>query len=440
MNLLKPILKHKPITLTVDKTEKLPLSSGIYLFHNNETVNYVGKSINIKARVKSHIENAKKDIKEAGIFDSSMYLSYIVTDTEFNALLLESELIKKYRPKFNVRWRDDKSYLYIKITIKDTYPKLFPVRKEMKPESLYFGPFSSLRQVYEIINTLRKAIPFCIQKKLSKSRCFYSKINLCSPCPNEINQIKDNKLKRLLQQKYRHNIRQVTKVLRGEANSVLSSMYRELKKLTKSQKFEEAIELRNRTLNLERVLHTRSFYPQEEVSYNLSEKSLKELTKILQPYFPKILPPQRVECFDVSNLGQSYKTASMVVFTKGLADKTEYRRFKIKNTNLKSDFEMLEEVVKRRFKNNWDRPDLIVIDGGKPQLRRIINSLSSLKIKTPLIGIAKRPDRLIVGPDLVTIHPAINNPGFTLVRQIRDESHRFAKKYHHLLHSKGLFQ
>lgn len=438
MKLLKTILKHNPVTVTRNQINKLPFSSGIYLFHNHTSINYVGKSINIKARVKSHIENAKKDSKEAGIVNSSDLITHIVTDTEFNALLLESELIKKFRPKFNVRWRDDKSYLYIKITIKDAFPKINPVRKENDHSSLYFGPFSSVRQVYEIINTLRRVFPFCTQKKLSKTRCFYAKIGLCDPCPNEINSLSETGYKKVLKRRYRNNIKSVIRLLRGDPSSVLDKLYRSLNVFKREQKFEEAIKIRNRIQRLERILHTRSFISNEDVSYNLSEDSVRELVRLLKPFYPTISKLSRIECFDVSNLSGTYATASMVVFIDGLSDKGQYRRFKIKNLRLKSDFEMLEEVIRRRFNNNWDKPSLVVVDGGKPQIRRIKRLLSSINNSTPLIGIAKNPDRLILGTTSTTLKPRTNNPGFNLLRQIRDESHRFAKRYHLLLHSKSL--
>lgn len=438
MKLLKTLLKHNPITLTRKQVNNLPFSSGIYLFHNRSSINYVGKSINIKARVKSHIENAKKDSKEAVIVNSSDFITYILTDSEFNALLFESELIKKFHPKFNVRWRDDKSYLYIKITIKDEYPKINPVRKENDHLSLYFGPFSSIRQVYELINTLRRVFPFCTQKRLSKKRCFYAKIGLCDPCPNEVNSLNESGQKKELKKRYRNNIKNVIRLLRGYPNGVLDKLYRNLKDFKKEQNFEEAIKIRDRIQHLERILHTRSFMSNEDVSYNLSESSLNELSRLLKPFYPAIKKLSRIECFDVSNLSGTYATASMVVFQDGLADKGQYRRFKVKNLRLRSDFEMLEEVIRRRFNNNWDKPTLIVIDGGKPQIRQINRHLSNLGKQIPLIGIAKNPDRLIIGTTLATLKPRINNLGFNLIRQIRDGSHRFAKKYHLLLYHKSL--
>ncbi len=146
-----------------------------------------------------------------------------------------------------------------------------------------------------------------------------------------------------------------------------------------------------------------------------------------------------MECYDISNLSQKEATASMVVFTDGLADKSQYRKFRIKDKKLQSDFDMLEEVIKRRFNNDWDRPDLLVVDGGRPQVRRVSQVLRELHITIPLIGIAKHPDRLVISVEnLPIVRPPVHSLGFGMVRAIRDESHRFAKKYHLLLRNKKL--
>jgi excinuclease ABC subunit C len=132
-------------------------------------------------------------------------------------------------------------------------------------------------------------------------------------------------------------------------------------------------------------------------------------------------------------------TASMVVFTNGLSDKKEYKRFKIKNPQAESDFEMMDEVIRRRLKNNWPLPDLFVVDGGKPQVRTVLKVFHETNTTIPLIGIAKRPDRIIIGEgDLLSVRPQLDHPGFKLIQSLRDESHRFAKKYHVYLRNKKM--
>lgn len=416
----------------------LPSTNGVYVFYSHNVPVYIGKSVNIKARVKSHIENAKKDQKEKAIIESSDEIKYHITDSEFSALLLESQMIQKYKPKYNVRWRDDKSYLYIKITVKDKYPKIFITRRENSKNSIYFGPFSGMYVVEDIIKEIRKIFPFCTQKKITKQACFYAKIKQCDPCPNIIDKTEDKNTRDLLSKEYKKNIKQVRGVLEGKVDTVINELNKKINKLSLEKNYEKAIIYRNKLFRLEGVLMRKHFDANSPDLYNNSEKRLNELKNLLSKYL-EIDNLQRIECFDMSTLAFENSTASMVVFTDGLSNKKEYRRFKIKNEKANSDFEMFKEVINRRFRQKWEHPQLLVVDGGKPQVRVVSKVLEELNIKIPLIGIAKRPDRLIIGSDMLSVRPPRNNTGFQLVSALRDEAHRFAKKYHtHLRKEKML--
>ena len=421
-------------------TAAVPPSCGVYFFKKGTEILYIGKSVNLKSRLLSHLENAKLDNKEAAIIQNSDTIEYVIAESEFKALFLESDLIRKYKPKYNARWRDDKSYLYIKITVKEDYPKIFAVRREFDNKSKYFGPFPSMYSIEEILKEIRKIFPFCTQKQISKTPCFFSKINLCKPCPNVIEKTENAEEKARLKRVYRNNIRQIIKIFEGKTDVVLKGLYAELKKLTVEQRYEEALALRNKVYRFEHLIHDRIFssgHITEE--YNQSEARTKNLLAILNHFFPNLEKLKRVECYDISNLSQKEATASMVVFTDGLSDKSQYRKFKIKDLNLQSDFDMLEEVIKRRFNNDWERPDLLVVDGGRPQVRRVSQVLRNLNVGIPLIGIAKHPDRLVINVDnFPIVRPPVHSLGFGMIRALRDESHRFAKKYHLLLRNKKL--
>ncbi|OGK18729.1 hypothetical protein A3G67_04055 [Candidatus Roizmanbacteria bacterium RIFCSPLOWO2_12_FULL_40_12] len=424
------------------KTEIKKIDSfiGVYIFKSKNRPIYVGKSISVRARLLSHLENAKINAKEAKLLNETDKIETLQTDSEFKALILESELIKIHHPKYNVRWKDDKSYLYIKITIKEKYPKVLLSRKENDGKSLYFGPFSSTRNVYELLRETRKIFPFCIQKKISKSPCFYTKIGLCDPCPNGIEQLNDGKEKELYRKKYKKQIKQIVQLLKGNIESVQKNFYKRLKVFTKQEEYEQAIQMRNLILRLESLAKRQKFDPSDTSSYNQGKDNLQELIKLLALYYPKLDSIHRIECYDISNLGQKKATASMVVFTKGEPDKSQYRKFRIKNMKSNSDFQMIEEVLERRFKNKWDIPDLLIVDGGKPQIRVMLRVLAEIEKTIPVIGIAKNPDRLIVGNEnLPTIRPKIHNKGFNLVQHMRDEAHRFARKYHLQLRERGAF-
>jgi excinuclease ABC subunit C len=422
-----------------DELKHIPMTNGVYVFEQNGVPLYIGKSISLKARLISHFENAKVSPKAAGYVDNADTIRVFITDSEFKALLLEANLIRKHMPKYNVRWRDDKSYLYIKVTVKDEFPKFFITRKEEEKDSLYFGPFPSVKSATNLLREIRKVFPFCAQRKISKHPCFYAKIKLCDPCPNAIQMLDDPNMKKLLRRKYRDNIRHVIKVLDGNVDLVIKQLYKKIEELTTEENFEDAIEYRNRLLRLEGMVLTRSFDQEHLEEYNLSEKRVVALKDLLLPHFKGLADLNRIECFDMSTFQFKQSTASMVVFTEGVSDKKEYKRFKIKNEKAESDFEMMDEVIRRRFKNDWPKPDLLVVDGGKPQVRTVRKVLTEMNIDVALIGIAKRPDRIVLGTDdYLSVRPRIDHSGFRLLQALRDESHRFAKKYHVLLRNKNM--
>ncbi len=428
------------------KNLNLPSSCGVYLFKDkNNNYIYIGKSVNIKARIKSHWENSLLDKKEALIFQESDQLEFKITENEFQALILESILIKKHQPKYNVIWKDNKNYLYININLKDKYSKVLlsrkPVLKKTDKRNYFFGPFSNTNIIKSLVRDIRYIVPFCTEKKLSKKPCFYSKINLCNPCPNYIESLKDENLKNQLTNLYKKSILKVIKILSGKTQEILKQLNKELNKLIKNENFEKAIEIRNKIFRFERLL----YYPtsDEGLENNLllnqvNDVKLKKLLNFLKNYYPELKKLERIECYDISNIGFNQPVGSMVVMENGYLNTKEYKKFKIKNLSSKSDFERIKEVILRRFKNDWKNPDLLLIDGGKPQLKTVKKVFKELHINIPLIGIAKNPDRLILGNEYKI--KVINDPNsfFSLLINLRDEAHRFAKKYHLYLRRKEI--
>lgn len=419
----------------------MPSAIGVYLWKKNDTVLYIGKSINIRVRVISHLERAENDEKERSIVSQSTSIEYVLCNSDFQALLIESELIQKYKPKYNVIWRDDKSYLYIKIPIKTSFPRVQLVRKEHDPSSLYFGPFSSTKDARYLIRTVRTIIPFCMQKETIHHSCFYSKIQMCNPCPAEYRNIEVSSEIKEVKKKYRHNILLLRSLLSGKTNNIQKELRKEIKKASLLRNYETAIQLRNKLQKLEFILHNSSFERMEYANQNLHTEALIDLNRLLKSTFNSTKPIQRIECYDVSNLNQKQATASMVVATNGLIDKTQYRRFKLRLSG-SADILLLEETIRRRLQNNWTKPDLIVVDGGAPQVRIVQKMLLSRRDNTLLcIGLAKNPDRLVfyINNSIRTVRPSQYQKGFNLLRQLRDEAHRFAKKYHLFIRTKDLF-
>lgn len=410
-----------------NQIDNLPNTIGLYFFKNDKIINYIGKSVNIKARVLSHLENAKLDKKESLIIKNSNEIKTIITDSEFKALILEAKLIRELQPKYNSIWKDDKSPLYIKITHNDDFPKILITRREFNKQNLYFGPFSSVKMVEKIINDIRHIIPFCTQKKINKSACFYSKIGLCNPCPNKIKDMSEKK-------QYKKNIRQVISILNGNVKKITKDLNEELNILKKNSQFEQAITIRNKIFRFNRLLNLK-----DDLGFflNKNEKNINKMLTILKKYFPRLQKLDRIETYDISNLGLKQVVGSMVVMKNSQIDKKEYRKFKIKQININSDLNRLKEIIDRRFKQNWTIPDLIIIDGGRPQIKAILKVLCFNKKDIPLIGIAKNPDRIIVGvegyPNLFLRN---DSEVLNIIRLLRDESHRFARKYHLFLRSK----
>jgi excinuclease ABC subunit C len=505
--------------------ENLPSTIGIYIFKTLKgEILYIGKSVNIKARIKSHFESAKLDLKERAIIEGSDKIETIATESEFKALILESSLIQKFRPKYNKIWMDDKSYLYVRFSMGEEYPKISMLRRSdiessnfqipnskfqkdpsdlkspqddvsvnSKPKKsnkdLYFGPFSSRRTLENLLREIRRVIPFCTSKRLTKSACFYSKIGLCQPCPNYINQliiknyelrieenesgIVNRELRKIeeLKKEYKNNIKEIIKIFEGKVEIVLKDLRKELSQLSKEQKYEEALHLKNRIERFERLISERGFNDNYELKITNYELISEALKKILNKYFPDLVELHRIECYDVSNLNFKEITAAMTVAVEGQVDKSQYRKFGIKNSELRIknndktnfqiqnsnfqkslrttyyvqrtgpvDWELMKSVFLRRFKHlEWEFPNLLVVDGGKPQVRMAVQCMLDLNLQIPVVGIAKNPDRLVIGTqDLPTIRPELNNSGFNLIRLLRDEAHRFGRKYHLFLREKKI--
>lgn len=419
----------------------IPDQPGVYFFMKDNTPIYIGKSVNIRTRVKSHIAQAKLSKKEHAIVSQADTVEYRTTLSNFDALVYEAQLIRKYKPQYNVLWKDDKNFLYIKITIKDDFPKIYAVRKEDDGSSLYFGPFKSTHMTNKLLFELRRLVPFCTNRTIKKRGCFYSKLGYCDPCPNKVAHMEDSDTKNALKREYRRNIRKIITILSGDTREFISALEKQLKHLSDEQRYEEAIKVRSKLFQFSLFLDRRSF-DENKHSINPDMDTLqKEVDEFLHKHFDTHLngDAYRLECYDISNLFGKQSTGSMVVFQDGLFDKKEYRKFSVKRKGI-SDIHMMEEVLSRRLNHaEWRKPDIIILDGGKPQLRHVSKLFREQNIDIPLISIAKRPDRVLTpANDFKPVHVPKNSLLFKLIQSLRDESHRFAKKYHVALRNRNL--
>ena len=425
------------IWTTIKDIKDAPGTCGVYQYWAGDTLLYIGKAVNIKARLSSHAQNAKLDAKEAAIVAGNL-IKYTLCDTEFKALLLESELIRKLRPPHNRIWKDDKSYLYIIIDLSSPFPRPHFARAHELSDNTstkklrVFGPFPNAKIAEEVLRAIRRLIPFCMAHKVGKHPCFYSRIGLCNPCPANILKL-DIAEQILAKRLYRTQIRHVIKILQGDIDPVIKDLTGAMKQASVAEDFEQALEFRTKIERFERFISAHSF-SDRHFSYNNASEKLALLESVLGLH-----PLRRIECYDASNSGMQDSTVSLVVMTDGLLDNGQYRRFKIKNPRAISDFDRLDEAMTRRLKNrSWGKPDLIVIDGGTPQLRRLQRIFDKQTDPPFYLGLAKHPDRLIIPSQdtFNTIKLPSDHPGLKLLEQLRDEAHRFANSYRKVLERK----
>ena len=403
-------------------------SSGVYLYRDkNGTILYIGKAKDLKKRITTS-EKTKL------LFSQIFTVETIETASEFDALLLEAKLIHEHTPKYNVVLKDDKSPLYVLLTLSEVLPHVLTVRKsDLKQSSIgrsasgrdaLFGPFQSATMVRSMLRHLRHIIPFCTQKKRTGTSCFYSHIGLCNPCPSD---------KNTNPTEYRKNIFRLKNILSGKSTTVLQELEKDMAMAARENRFEEAAALRNHIQNLRFMMQKRydpMLYIDSSVE-NIYKKELSALSSLLD--IPTL---HRIECIDISNISGNYAVGSLVVLTDGKKDTSQYRRFKIKHKQSPNDVAMIAEVTQRRFHHpEWGAPDLFIVDGGKAQIHAALSHVPCV----PVIGLAKRFEEIIVpqGNDFKILRIPYTSPALHVVERIRDEAHRFAITYHRLLRKKG---
>lgn len=395
--------------------EKVPNKPGVYLFKDKTgKVIYVGKAIDLYHRVTSYFSPSGHDLKTANLVRQIAAAETIIVESELEALILEANLIKKYLPQFNVRLTDDKDYLYIKVT-KETFPKIVTARKyDLKNALKYFGPFPSSRTVRDTLKSLRRVFPWCSG---GKKACFYYHLWLCpGACTGEISK-----------EDYIKIIKNFIRFLEGKKESLIRELTTEMEILSEDQKFEEAGRVK-KTLGGIAYLTQEKRVSAYLTNPNFLEEERKLALKELQQVLNLGKIPERIEGYDISNIQGRQATGSMVVLTNGEIDKSQYRKFKINISGRANDVGMMKEIIRRRFKNNWPLPDLIIVDGGRGQA-------NAVKLEIPLFGLAKRMEWLYP-PEGEVIKLPKRSPALKLLQKLRDEAHRFAITYHRQLRQK----
>jgi len=426
--------------------KEVPEYPGIYLFWSVNTALYVGKSKNLRSRLLSYtqVPTTGKTEQMVSLIDN---FSIIKVQSELEALLLEARLVRGLQPKYNSQLKDDKHPLYIQIT-KEKYPRVITSRSANVIGDYFYGPFPSSTNVKKVLKMLRKIFPYATHK-VGKRACLYNQIGLCVPCPSEIEKIEDPALRREFGDKYRKNIKLIKMVLSTQIQSVRKKLVYEMEKCAKEEKFEEAKDIKSQIDSLDYI--TQPITPSNEylknpnLTQDLRAKELDALTKLLSPYLRNLGLLNRIECFDVAHLAGTNPTASMVTLINGEPEKSLYRHFKIISKKRGDDIASMKEVAGRRIKHfsDWGIPDLIIVDGGKPQVSGFWGELHSHKV--PLVGLAKRFEILVV-PQIVRgilkfkEVKVPKGPALFVLQRARDEAHRFARRLHHKLIQKELLK
>ncbi|MBQ7764124.1 excinuclease ABC subunit UvrC [bacterium] len=538
----------------------VPEQPGCYLYYDKEgQIIYVGKAKNLKRRVYSYFHKQHESAKTTVLVSQIEKLEYIITDSEAESLILESHLIKKHKPKYNILLKDDKKYPYFLITDED-FPRIQVVRKKnLNPDKgRFYGPYTDVGAMYATLDFLKKLFPLkqCKTPKFSNRPCLYYHIGKClAPCQGKVTP-----------EEYQKLIKQVELFLSGKQSELLKQIQAQMQKYAEEEQFEKAAKMRDSYLDLQKTLERqkvvyentklnedviavlyedgilaivimmiregrlidkkdftffvdnidkteyfetffRDYYtnlklefPDKIVSKDLAqigqkelyedwlkilsgkkvginyatrgkynelyELALKNATNLLEnaklkkmsqirddfnevgSYLAEKLKlqnfPNRIECYDISHIQGTNTVASMVVFQNGLPKKTAYRKFKVKSTEGKpDDFMSMKEVLTRRLNKlgqpKWEKPDLIIIDGGKGQLSSVMQIVEEFGITDiDFVSLAKREEEVFLPNQSKSILLPRESNALYLIQRIRDEAHRFAITFHRDLRSKAL--
>ncbi len=414
------------------KLKTLPAAPGVY-FHKNQAgeIIYVGKAAVLKNRVRQYFQKSEKDPKTEALVAEIAMTDWIVVDTEMDALFLESEMIKRYMPKWNILLRDDKNVTYVRIDLKSDIPTVTTTRNPLGDDARYIGPFYAKITIATALRILRKIFPY-YDKPYTGKKTLDTDLGLTPGI----------EVGKMSPKDYRKILRNLIRYLEGDRQTLLQDLEREMQDEATKGNFERAAELRNELFGLQGLKKKIVFSDKEFLDIS-SDQALAQLQKLLR--LPR--PPKRIEGYDISHQSGQDVVASMVVFTNGAADRSEYRKFKLKKQQ-NNDTASLQEVIARRLKHaNWDFPDLIVLDGGEAQVGAILPLLKNANdgATIPVVGRDKSGDhsksaavKLVIptAKGFSTTELSQDSHIARLIARIDEEAHRFAITYHTLLKRK----
>ncbi|MBI2104289.1 MAG: excinuclease ABC subunit UvrC [Candidatus Omnitrophica bacterium] len=397
-----------------ERVAKLPDHPGVYLFRGAQgEALYVGKAQRLRKRVASYFRHRGLGPRIAHLMTQVADIEIRRTASEAEALLLEAQLIKERRPRYNVSFRDDKAYPLLKVA-REPFPRLMVARRRLPDGAAYFGPYTDVGLMREAVRFLRRVFPMRTCAAFPKTPCLEYHLGQClAPCAGYVDE-----------RAYQRIVEDLLAFLRGERDQLLRDLARRMGQAAKHRRFEEAARLRDQIQALTSVIVAKE--------KSLAAGPLEQLQAALK--LPRL--PRRIEAFDISNIFGDWAVGSMVVFTDGKPHKAHYRRFQIETVRGIDDYAMMREVIRRRYSGSLAAtlplPDLVLVDGGKGQLSAAGEALAALRLTLPAMGLAKRFERIVLPEVAEPIALLPTSPVLHLVQHIRDEAHRFAIAYHRL--------
>jgi excinuclease ABC subunit C len=425
-----------------EKVKQFPAAPGVYLMKDElGKVIYIGKAKNLRNRASTYFTKAAaEEFRTAELVKHIADIDFVPAESEVDALLMEARLIKDIQPRFNSDLKDDKSFPYLQIRIREEFPRVEFTRQPRRKGVKLYGPFTSARGLRMAVQVLQRVFQFrtCHLDIRSDDKrwrwfrpCILHNIRQCTaPCNLRVSK-----------EDYRKQIRALRMVLEGRKDKLLAEMEEQMREAAKATQFEKAARLRDEIEALKK-LEMRGEVDKDVQPHVFQidpKKGLFGLRKVLG--LPKT--PRTIEGVDIAHLGGQDTVASLVSFIDGLPFKPGYRRYKIKSVEGVDDFASVREVVSRRFRRLSDEegvfPDILMIDGGKGQLNAAVQAFRMLGVEPPaLISLAKREEEIFRPGEAEPIRLGRHSAALRLLQYVRDEAHRFAQHYHHLLRRKKL--
>jgi excinuclease ABC subunit C len=459
------------------QVHEVPHKPGVYLMRDRfNRVIYVGKARDLRKRVGSYFlpsKLAQADLKTRAMLEATWDFETHTVRSEAESVLLEGKLIKEYRPRYNISFRDDKRFLLVRVDVSEEWPRFRLARFKKDDGSLYFGPYAHAGALRQTLNFMRKKFGVLTfgrgapTERELKSATYQVPVRL-----SEINA-----------EQYRERVAQACNFLEGHSREMIATLEGEMHKAAEKMDFEKAAELRNMVADLRQTTRPMRRFTRGSLPTSIDPMAdVQALSDALQ--LPRV--PQIMECFDISNISTTHVVASMVCFRDGVPDKNCYRRYRVRTVEGQDDFASMAEVVRRRYsrvlleardanpeaaefsqENPLEAverlessacvslpapgnsqaggsryvslPDLIIVDGGKGQLSAACRELQRLGLhELPIIGLAKEREEIYRPGRALPLRLPMDSPALRLLQRIRDEAHRFANAYHQLLMKKRI--